>query len=118
MAGEPLSFKQGVLSIHHPLEKVQDLMENDEKCWNSPIIWKFFKESTSWTLATHICLEEDNDNYVWSISRMGEVRIKEVYAFLQKQNGKLQNSVEEMRFWHKFPAFEIGPKWKFFIEGF
>ena len=56
------------------------------------------------------------DRYLWSESKAGTLRVKDVYAFYLGQHGKLDMSLSTREFWHKLWASNISPKWKFFTR--
>ena len=48
----------------------------------------------------HIPKEDFQDFYVWGESSSGEV--KDIYSFILKKNGQLNDSDEDKKFWHNF----------------
>nr|CCA66020.1 hypothetical protein [Beta vulgaris subsp. vulgaris] len=111
----PVIVKSGVNLAQMGIRQVKDLMNTQQKTWNSSLIWKCFHPDTAMkVLATHIPVEDLSDIFVWSESKSGVPRVKDIYAFYLLDKGELNTTKENRQFWNKFWASDLLPKWKFF----
>ena len=116
LKGDRIKTKSGINLEVIGIRKVKDLMNTDQKTWNTVLIWKtFLPESSIRILTTYIPNESLQDYFAWSESKSGSMRVKDVYAYYLTQTGCLQTSQENRHFWSKFWASDLRPKWKLFL---
>ncbi|XP_048490880.1 uncharacterized protein LOC125492441 [Beta vulgaris subsp. vulgaris] len=112
----PVAVRSGLNLSNMGIHKVKDLMKSPQKTWNSPLIWRCFSsESAIRILSTHVPNEDQQDRYVWSESKSGVPKVKDVYAFFLKSKGALNIPQEDRQFWNRLWASDLKPKWKFFM---
>ncbi|XP_057250112.1 uncharacterized protein LOC130591191 [Beta vulgaris subsp. vulgaris] len=111
----PVIVKSGINLAHMGIRQVKDLLNTQQKTWNSSLIWKCFNSDTAMKiLATHIPAEDLHDRFVWSESKSGVPKVKDIYAFYLTDKGELNITQENRQFWNKLWASDLIPKWKFF----
>ncbi|XP_048490517.1 uncharacterized protein LOC125492294 [Beta vulgaris subsp. vulgaris] len=96
--------------------QVKDLMIPTNKAWNTPLIWRVFSPETSIRiLSTYLPQETFQDQYAWSESKSGSLRVKDVYTHFLMQKGQLDAAQNQRAFWSKLWASDLRPKWKIFM---
>lgn len=113
LKGDPVNPKQGINLEELGLRNVKDLMNQNQKSWNIPLVRGIFDQETATRiLTTHIPTENMQDRYRWSASKSGTFKVKEVYTRYPLLKGNLSASQDTRQFWNKFWASDLRPKWK------
>lgn len=116
LRGDPIKTKQGINLEELGLRRVKDLMNDLHQVWNICLIRNVFDPDTSFRiLSTYIPTESFQDRFAWSESKVGSLKVKDVYALYLRQRGTLGPNKNNRSFWSKLWASDLKPKWKFFV---
>ncbi|XP_010674016.1 uncharacterized protein LOC104890294 [Beta vulgaris subsp. vulgaris] len=116
LRGGSIKLKSGISLENLGLHQVRDLMCPENNSWNAQLIWRTFSPETSIRiLSTYLPQESFQDQYAWSESKSGSVRVKDMYIHLLNQRGELKEGKNRTPFWSKLWASNLRPKWKIFV---
>ncbi|XP_048497403.1 uncharacterized protein LOC104905807 [Beta vulgaris subsp. vulgaris] len=116
LKGEAIKLKPGINLEAMGLRQVKDLMKQNHRAWNTPLIWRVFSPDTAIrVLSTYLPQETFHDQFSWSESKSGIFRVKDVYTHFLRQKGNLDLAQTQRSFWSKLWALDLRPKWKMFV---